>query len=250
MYFHYNYAGHYCHNTSIRSLNDFYEFVLKDYLGTESRDLRIDEVSLFQLEEAIEVWNIEGDFDSPYCPFPMYENQILDGSISFEQLEELYADYMFFKDLRNGAVKIEEENLLSEQQQLILYTIVEHNYFRFVDLFNKIQNILPIEYNKLIGLKNILLFKSEDSNRWFLETIEDKFDLRNQDARGFNAFLKAIIDNQDVKEHIFNNTTTQKQIVEYINNYYKKVIIKNPDKLSDPYKHKDYIRTKIREFIK
>lgn len=250
MYFDLQYGGYYYHDINIKSLTKLYNDDLRNYLPTEFNEIDINNIKVDLIEEAVEEWRSERDYNTTHCPFQRYKNQILSGTIVLEELEELYADYNFFKDLRNRVQKHPDSSLLIDQLIVIYDAVVDYNYDQFTELFELVERLLPFEYSILIDKKTKLLFRSNDANRWFIETIEEEFDLRNGTVRNFNAFLKAIIDNSDVKNYIFSETTTQKNIVEYVNKYYGKQIIKNPDRLSNPYKRTDHIKYIVSEFIK
>lgn len=250
MYFDIHYNRYYYHDISIVSLTEFFNQELKGLLPQEFQQIEICNIQEIVIENAIEDWLLNNDFDSDYSPFPMYKNQILNGSITFEEIQELYEDFVFYRDLRGGITKHPEKDFLSAQHNIIYEAILEYNYFQFLDLFKAVKSFMSTEYNILIDKESLLLFKSIEAIKWFIETIDEKFDLNNGEVRGFNAFLKAIIDDEDVKQIIFNATTTQKQIVEFVNKYYKRTVIKNADKLSDPAKHSEFIKYRISEFKK
>ncbi len=244
-----HYGGQHIHQFDKDSLLTFFKLELKPFLN--GNDDLPEKYSNQDIETAFCKWEEDNNFDTSYYPFVKYLNSFIDNGVDHEDLKELLSE---LNDLRSSLNSINSErNESSEQLKLIKELLIEFNINEYTDLLAFVRSTYPMDYNIVTNhtLKNI--FRSNEAYKWFVEVIEERFGEINEKTRNFNAFLKALIDDEDVQNNIFFDHSTQKSIVEFINGYYgngKSDIIKDPNKLSDPIKHKPYVNEKIKNFIK
>lgn len=249
MNFDQHYGGEHIHQFDKDSLLTFFKLELKPFLN--GNDDSPEKYTNQEIESAFYQWEEENDFDAPYYPFVKYKNLIIDNGVDHKELKEHLSD---FTELESLFYSIKSENNdYSEQLKLIKELLLDFNINEYKDLLSFIRGTYPIDYNIVTKLNLISIFRSDEAYKWFVKVIADRFGEINEKTRNFNAFLKALIDDEDVQKHIFFDHFTQKNVVEFVNSYYGKGkgdIIKDPNKLSDPNKHKPYVNDKIRIFIK
>ncbi|WP_410880897.1 hypothetical protein [Myroides sp. DW712] len=218
----------------------FYEEVLKAFLPPRYKATKLKELPEIDLRKVLDKCFLDKEFNENMIDHDSKKTEIafrfhlrdLLELITNMQLEKIKIDKITVSHYMHEIIKTQLLKFHQEQCIKILYYIKNFDSIetRAITLFNKRKNI----------------FVNEEASSWFLKTLEHKFDVKNGRVWGLNAFVNALINNDDVKNHILIKSCTQKKVVEYLNVFYEKEVIKNNTRLSDP---KRYI-TEVNELIK
>ncbi|WP_060874334.1 hypothetical protein [Myroides odoratus] len=225
---------------------NFYKKGLNKYLPPRYKDKSIDELAEIDLEKALDKW---------------WKDTIIDES----KYENLKNDKLLHSHIVDCVKTITELQLKKIKLKPLVvsnrkYEIIKNRLVRFFDqyciaLLYFIKNYDSIESrNEMIKRTGNNIFVNSGTCHWFIQTIDSRFNIKKGDTYGLNAFVNALINNDEVKNHILLKSFTQKKVVEYINLFYGEDVIKYKSKLSNPKSYiievneliKEYLRTKKR----
>ena len=236
----YNYRRY----NDVRYLEEFYNEVLRKEIPPVRRHLNFADI----------------DFSERFKLFKKYENKY---KFQKEVVSEFLADNRFEEyELLNNClnllhqlgreidhiknIEIDNSNPYNSLKSFLLdfYRKFSINILSFLKNYNSIESLTDYTFESANHI-----FKNKKTNEWFLKSLEDRFDIKNSKTRGIGAFLKALLLNEDVSEHIFIGKIKQKEIIEYLNGYYKNPIFKNTSKLSDPSKYSKEVKNLIKQYL-
>lgn len=207
-------------------LVDFYEEILKMYLPPRYKNTSVGLIPLIDLNKAIKKWREKNVFNEKNL-ISYYQKSVWRVNDMIESCLNLISIHQFENH------KIGFINTSNNQCEIIKAELLNYNNKQCLELLYFIKNYDSLE-NKVETLirKGNSIFVSSNANEWFLGILDKRFDFKNEKTRGLSAFVSALINNSDVKKHILLESFTQKGIVEYLNLYYDKNLIKNSSRLS------------------
>lgn len=234
----------YQHKTDEEYFIYFYEEVLKAYLPPRYKTTKLKELPEIDLEKVLDKYFRDKEFDESKVDYDSIKSKRDFDLLLNDFLKTI--TYFQFMNIRIGNIAVSHHNYRIIKMQLFKY-----NQEQCIRILYCIKNYDSIETrSKVLLKKRKNIFINVEANSWFLRTLENKYDIENGHIRGLNAFVNALINNDGVKNHILLKGCTQKNIVEYLNVYYKKDLIKNHTKLSNPKKYIKEVDELIKEHLK
>lgn len=205
----------------------FYNEELKAYLPPRHQTKSIDRIPEIDLNKAIKKWYNEHTFNKKHLSNDHQKSDSYTYRLIVKSLDIL-TEYQ----LEN--IKIHAINVSNTNCELIKRTLLDYNRKQCLKILYYIKNYDSIENKSEMLTKQINnIFVNKEANDWFLKTLESKFDIKNGNVRGLNAFVNALISNNHIQTEILLKSFTQKKLVEYLNTVYNKELIKNHTKLSN-----------------
>lgn len=205
----------------------FYEEELKTYLPPRHKTKSIDRIPEIDLQKALKKWYDKHIFNKNHLNNDHQKSDSYTYRLIVKSLDIL-TEYQ----LEN--IKIHAINVSNTNCELIKRTLLDYNRKQCLKILYYIKNYDSIENKSEMLTKQINnIFVNKEANDWFLKTLESKFDIKNGNIRGLNAFVNALISNNHVQTEILLKSFTQKKLVEYLNTVYNKELIKNHTKLSN-----------------
>lgn len=225
---------------------DFYKEILNEYLPPRHRAKSIDRIREIDLRKALEKWIVKNSFHSDQLGAEFKKFKIVIDSLMSESLE-----LITLYQLEN--IKISSIDTSIRNCEILKNELFNFNRQQSLKILYNIKNNSSAERKSEFLLKYIdNLFVNREAYIWFMTTIENKISI-NKSFRGINAFVNALLNNEDVMIHILLKSYTKKKMVEFLNIYYGgedgTKLIKNHTKLSDPTKHNDEVKKLIKRHI-
>ncbi len=222
----------------------FYEEVLKAYLPPRYKTKSLNELSEADLLRVLDKW-----FRATVFNKNKVDNDSIKSKGDFHSLiKELLQAITYFQ-LEN--TKISKISTSHHYCTIIKVQLLKYNQEQCIKLLYYIKNFDSIETrSNTLFKKRKSIFINAEASDWFFRTLENKYDIKNGQIRGLNAFVNALINNSEVQNHILLKSCTQKKIVEYLNAFYNKELIKNHTRLSDPKKYIKEVNELIKEHLK
>lgn len=217
---------------------DFYKNTLNKYLPPRYKDKSIDELAEIDIEKALDKWWKDAIINES-----KYENLKNDKALHTHIVEcvEIITKLQFKK------IKLKHLVVSNRKSEIIRNRLVHFFDQYCIECLYFIKNYDSTESrNEMIKRTENNIFVNSRTCHWFIQTIDRRFNIKKGDTYGLNAFVNALISNDDVKNHILLKSFTQKKVVEYINLFYGEDVIKFKSKLSNP---KSYI-IEVNELIK
>lgn len=196
--------------------------------------------------KAIQKWIMKNSFNSDQLGVEFKKFAIVIDSLMSESLE-----LITLYQLEN--IKIRSIDTSINNCETLKNELFNFNKQQCIKILYNIKNTDSVERKSEFLIKHIdNIFVSRKTCIWFMTTLENKINVKKS-FRGINAFVNALISNEDVKKHILLKSCTQKKMVEYLNIFYGgedgTKLIKNHTKLSDPTKYNIEVNNLIKHYI-
>lgn len=221
----------------------FYEEELKRFFPPRFRKFTLIDIDEKVLREALKKWELELELTNQGM-----NKWFSDSEATVNRV--IHKCYGFIIDLSDEASRCESFDSDSGNINIVKFFLMKVYRHQILKILYYINYYGSVQYKCDTDIMNVdLVFESVEASTWFINTLEYKYDIKNGKTYGFNAFVKALYDNEKVKSSILRSNCTQKKLILFINNFYGKTLIKNCSKMSNSETYKNEVSALVEQFL-